>query len=194
MGCSRRLSWGLFGPLALAWLVGCAPRRAPSARPALAVVAPIAPAWLDHEELADGLAGTGLAQANPQGDQAGQRAAALADARVRLKGKLKTRVERLVTELNRRMLVATPGQPIQPEVLNRLITHLSAELAAQASDSIQFWTDPADATLYAWVGLTRQHLDRVLAAAAQGQLRKAVDQGEPLGPALAQLEAAIADT
>jgi hypothetical protein len=55
------------------------------------------------------------------------------------------------------------------------------------------WYDPSDNSLYVFVVMTKDTMDRALAGAAQSQIRKEIQQGEQsLDKALDKLDAAIA--
>ena len=91
------------GTLLLA-LVGCG-EKAPVTTPAPVTSTQTrnAPAWIDNEEIPDGLAAVGIAQANVMGDKSMQRTTAIADARTKLAGKLKVRVQNMFSQLNQQV-------------------------------------------------------------------------------------------
>jgi hypothetical protein len=184
--------------LALAGLVGCAPKLAPNTVPVTTTSVKNAPAWIDNEEIPDGLAATGIAQANPMGDKSLQRTVAIADARTKLAGKLKVRVQNMFSQLNQQVTNASAdgGKPIKTDVMNRVIENVTRQLVDQelaGTSTRSFWSDPSDGNLYVFVVMTKDTLDRALAGAAQGQIKKELAQGEQsLEHALDKLDAAIA--
>jgi len=190
----------LFLPLGLtlAGLVGCGPKRAPNTVPVTTTSVKNAPAWIDNEEIPDGLAATGIAQANPMGDKSLQRTVAIADARTKLAGKLKVRVQNMFSQLNQQVTNASAdgGKPIKTDVMNRVIENVTRQLVDQelaGTSTRSFWSDPSDGNLYVFVVMTKDTLDRAMAGAAQGQIKKELAQGEQsLEHALDKLDAAIA--
>ena len=184
--------------LALAGLVGCGPKRAPNTVPVTTTSVKNAPAWIDNEEIPDGLAATGIAQANPMGDKSLQRTVAIADARTKLAGKLKVRVQNMFSQLNQQVTNASAdgGKPIKTDVMNRVIENVTRQLVDQelaGTSTRSFWSDPSDGNLYVFVVMTKDTLDRAMAGAAQGQIKKELAQGEQsLEHALDKLDAAIA--
>jgi len=186
--------------LVLAGLVGCGgPKKAPTTVPVTTTPAKNAPAWIDNEEIPDGLAAVGIAQPNPMGDKSLQRTVAVADARTKLAGKLKTRVQNMFSQLNQQVTTATADgskKPIKTDVMNRVIENTTRQLIDQelaGTTTRAFWTDPNDNNLYVFVVMTKESLDRALAGAAQSQIQREVDQGEKsLDQALDKLDAAIA--
>jgi len=184
-----------------ALLVGCGPTQAPNTVPVTTTPTKNAPAWIDNEEIPDGLAAVGIAQSNVMGDKSMQRTVAIADARTKLAGKLKVRVQNMFSQLNQQVTTAgTPeggkGKPIRSEVMNRVIENVTRQLVDQelAGTTVRnFWNDPADGNLYVFVVMTKDSMDRALAGAAQSQIRKEIAQGEQsLEKALDKLDAAIA--
>jgi len=176
--------------LALAGLVGCAPKLAPNTVPVTTTSVKNAPAWIDNEEIPDGLAATGIAQANPMGDKSLQRTVAIADARTKLAGKLKVRVQNMFSQLNQQVTNASAdgGKPIKTDVMNRVIENVTRQLVDQ-----ELAGTSTRSNLYVFVVMTKDTLDRALAGAAQGQIKKELAQGEQsLEHALDKLDAAIA--
>jgi len=171
------------------------PRAAPDRAPDPPAPADQAPAWVDDENLPGGLAAIGIAQAGPMGDKGRQRTAAIADARTKLAAKLKVKVQSLFTLLNRQAATAASGaRPIRTEALNRVIDNVTRQLvdrelpgaAARAT-----WTDPDDGSLYLLLVMTRDNLDRALAASAKAEIRQEIGRGEPtLVPVLPRVDAA----
>lgn len=192
----------LFCPLALvlAGLVACGgAKKAPTAAPVTTTPAKNAPSWIDNEEIPDGLAAVGIAQPNPMGDKSLQRTVAIADARSKLAGKLKTRVQNMFSQLNQQVTTATADgskKPIKSDVMNRVIENVTRQLVDQelsGTSTRAFWTDPGDNNLYVFVVMTKDSLDRALAGAAQAQIQREIAQGEKsLDKALDKLDAAIA--
>jgi len=185
--------------LALAGLVACGPKQAPGTVPVTTTQAKNAPSWIDNEEIPDGLAAVGIAQPNPMGDKSLQRTVALADARTKLAGKLKVRVQNMFSQLNQQVTTAAAEdskKPIKSDVMNRVIENVTRQLVDQelAGTSVRnFWNDPTDGSLYVFVVMTKETMDRALAGAAQSQIRKEIAQGEQsLDKALDKLDAAIA--
>lgn len=189
-------------PLGIAALLaGCGPAKAPATLPVTTTPTRNAPAWIDNEEIPDGLAAVGIAQANVMGDKSMQRTVAISDARTKLAGKLKVRVQNLFSQLNQQVNNAGTapegkGKPIRTEVMNRVIENVTRQLVDQelAGTSVRhLWTDPADGNLYAFVVMTKESMDRALAGAAQSQIRREIAQGEQgLEKALDKLDAALA--
>jgi hypothetical protein len=191
----------LFVPigLALAGLVGCGSRKGPESRQVTTVQARTAPSWTDNEEIPDGLGAVGIAQANPMDDKSFQRTTAIADARTKLAGKIRVRVQNLFSQLNQQIASAAQDgarKPVRGDLMNRVAENVTRQVVDQdlAGTTVRsFWQDPSDATLYVFVVMTRETLDRALAGAAQGQLRREIAQGEQsLDKALVKLDAAIA--
>jgi hypothetical protein len=185
--------------LALAGLVGCGPKQAPNTMPVTSTPAKNAPSWIDNEEIPDGLAATGIAQANPMGDKSLQRTTAIADARTKLAGKLKVRVQNMFSQLNQQVSTAAADgtrKPIRSEVMNRVIENVTRQLVDQelaGTSTRAFWTDPTDGSLYVFVVMTKDTMDRAMANAAQAQIKKEIAEGEQsLDKALDKLDAAIA--
>jgi hypothetical protein len=186
-------------PAALLGLVACGPEKGPTAAPVTTTQTKNAPAWIDNEEIPDGLAAVGIAQANPMGDKGLQRTVAVADARTKLAGKLKVRVQNMFTQLNQQVTTAaaqTGAKPIKNDVMNRVIENVTRQLVDQelaGSITRATWTDPDGGDLYCFVVMTKDTLDRALAGAAQAQIQKEIAQGEKsLDKALDKLDAAIA--
>ena len=184
---------------ALVGLVGCAPKQAPNTVPVTTTPTKNAPSWIDNEEIPDGLAATGIAQPNPMGDKSMQRTVAIADARTKLAGKLKIRVQNMFSQLNQQSTTAAADntkKPIKTDVMNRVIENVTRQLVDQelaGTTTRGFWTDPSDGNLYVFVVMTKETMDRALAGAAQSQIRKEINQGEQsLDHALDKLDAAIA--
>jgi hypothetical protein len=185
--------------LALAGLVGCGPKQAPNTVPVTTTQAKNAPSWIDNEEIPDGLAATGIAQPNPMGDKSMQRTVAIADARTKLAGKLKVRVQNMFSQLNQQVTMAAADgskKPIKSEVMNRVIENVTRQLVDQelaGTSTRAFWTDPTDGDLYVFVVMTKDTMDRAMADAAKAQIQKEIAQGEQsLDKALDKLDAAIA--
>ena len=185
--------------LALAGLVGCGPKKAPNTIPVTTTPARNAPSWIDNEEIPDGLAATGIAQPNPMGDKALQRTVAIADARTKLAGKLKVRVQNMFSQLNQQVTTAAADssqKPIKADVVNRVIENVTRQVVDQelaGTSTRAFWTDPSDQNLYVFVVMTKDTVDHALANAAQTQIKREIDQGEQsLDKALDKLDAAIA--
>ena len=193
-----RLSLILPLGLSLAGLVGCGSKQAPTTVPVTSTPTKNAPAWIDNEEIPDGLAATGIAQANPMGDKSLQRTVAIADARTKLAGKLKVRVQNLFSQLNQQETTAASEgkKPIKTDVMNRVIENVTRQVVDQelaGTSNRAFWTDPTDGNLYVFVVMTKESMDRALAGAARNQIRKEIDQGEgSLNHALDKLDAVLA--
>jgi hypothetical protein len=185
--------------LALAGLLACGPKQAPNTIPVTTTPTKNAPSWIDNEEIPDGLAAVGIAQSNPMGDKSMQRTVAIADARGKLAGKLKVRVQNMFSQLNQQVTTAAADgtkKPIKTDVMNRVIENVTRQLVDQelsGTSTRAFWTDPSDGNLYVFVVMTKETMDRALAGAAQNQIRKELAQGErSLEHALDKLDAAIA--
>jgi len=184
--------------MALAGLVGCG-TKAPATVPVTSTPTKNAPSWIDNEEIPDGLAAVGIAQPNPMGDKSMQRTVAIADARTKLAGKLKVRVQNMFAQLNQQVTTAAADaskKPIKTDVMNRVIENVTRQLVDQelaGTSTRAFWTDPADGNLYVFVVMTKDTMDRALAGAANAQIKKEIAQGEKsLEHALDKLDAAIA--
>jgi len=185
--------------IALTGLVACGPKQAPNTVPVTTTSARNAPSWIDNEDIPDGLAAVGIAQPNPMGDKSMQRTVAIADARTKLAGKLKVRVQNMFSQLNQQVTSASADagkKPIKSDVMNRVIDNVTRQLVDQelaGTSTRAFWTDPADSNLYVFVVMTRDTMDRAMANAAQAQIKKEIAQGEQsLDKALDKLDAAIA--
>ena len=185
--------------LAILGLIGCGAKKEPTTVPVTTTPTRNAPSWIDNEEIPDGLAATGIAQANPMGDKSMQRTIALSDARSKLASKLKVRVQNMFSQLNQQVTnAASDGtkKPIKTDVMNRVIENVTRQLVDQdlaGTSPRAFWTDPADGNLYVFVVMTKETTDRALAGAAQSQIRHELAQGErSLDHALDKLDAAIA--
>jgi hypothetical protein len=185
--------------LALAGLVGCGSKRKPDTVPVTTTSSRNAPSWIDNEEIPDGLAAVGIAQPNPMRDKSLQRTVAIADARTKLAGKLKVRVQNMFSQLNQQVTTATADtsqKPIKTDVMNRVVENVTRQLVDQelaGTSTRALWTDPADGNLYVFVVMTKDTMDRALAGAAQAQIKQEIAQGEhSLDRALDKLDAAIA--
>jgi len=185
--------------IALTGLVACGPKQAPNTVPVTTTSARNAPSWIDNEDIPDGLAAVGIAQPNPMGDRSMQRTVAIADARTKLAGKLKVRVQNMFSQLNQQVTTAAADgtkKPIKTDVMNRVIDNVTRQLVDQelaGTSTRAFWTDSADGSLYVFVVMTKDTMDRAMAGAAQAQIRKEIAQGEQsLDKALDKLDAAIA--
>ena len=184
---------------ALTLFLACAPKQAPSTAQVTTTQTRNAPAWIDSEEIPDGLGAVGIAQANVMGDKSLQRTTAIADARSKLAGKMKVRVQNMFSQLNQEVTTAAADgtkKPIKSDVMNRVIDNVTRQLVDQelaGTSTRAFWTDPADGNLYVFVVMTKDTMDRAMAGAAQAQIKKEIAQGEQsLDKALDKLDAAIA--
>ena len=193
-----RLSSTLPVGLALLGLIACG-EKAPQANPVTTTATKGAPAWIDNEEIPDGLAAVGIAQPNPMGDKSVQRTVAIADGRVKLGGKIKTRVQNMFSQLNQQVTSASAdgkGKPIKSDVMNRVIENTTRNLVDQevsGTEARGFYTDPSDGTLYVQIVMTKASMDKALQGTAQAQIQKEIAAGEKdLEKALDKLDAAIA--
>jgi hypothetical protein len=180
-------------------LVGCAGTQAPVTAPVTTTQTRNAPAWIDNEEIPDGLAAVGIAQPNVMGDRALQRTVAVADARTKLAGKLKVRVQSMFSQLNQQVTTAaadTGAKPVKSDAMNRVIDNVTRQVINQelaGTNTRGTWTDPEDGSLYVFLVMTRESMDAALAATAKAQIKKEIGQGEQgLDAALDKLDAAIA--
>lgn len=179
-------------------LAGCGEKRKPQAVPVTTTQTKGAPAWIDHEELPDGLAAVGIASANIMGDKQMQRTEAQANGRSALAAKLQVRVQGLFSQLTQRMNTAATGEkkPVQAEVMQRVqenVTRQTVNETLSGSVPREFWTDPADGSLYVFMVMSKETVDRTLEGIAKAQLRQEIAQGErSLEDALDKLDAAIA--
>jgi hypothetical protein len=192
-----RLRTNLFLGSVLLSLAGCAPQQAPVATPVTSTPTRNAPAWIDQEEVAGGLAAVGIAQPNPMGDKAMQRTTAVADARSKLAGKLKVRVQHLFTLLNQQVTEASAGtQPVKSDAMNRVMESVTRQLVDQelvGATTRATWTDAQDGSLYLLLTMTREAADRAMASATKTEIRKQIAQGQPhLAPVLPKVDAAVA--
>lgn len=157
-----------------------------------------APAWIDQEEIPDGLAAVGIASMNPMGDKGVQRYEAIAQARANLAAKLKIRVQNVFLQLDQRMKSAAANDkgPVKSDVMLRVQENVARQLVDQTlmgSAPKAFWTDPADGNLYVFVVMDKETLDRSISASSQEQIRREIANGEKaLESALDKLDAAIA--
>ena len=181
-------------------LVACGTEKAPvTTVPVTTTTTRNAPAWIDNEEIPDGIASLGIAQSNPMGDKGLQRTVALADARTKMAGKMKVRVQSMFSRLDQSVTTASADgtkKPIKSDVMNRVIDNVTRQLVDQelaGTNTRATWTDPADGSLYLFLVMTKDSMDRALAGAAQAQIKKEIAQGEQsLSVALDKLDAAIA--
>lgn len=180
-------------------LVACGNEKAPVTVPVTTTTTRNAPAWIDNEEIPDGIAALGIAQPNPMGDKGMQRTVALADARTKMAGKMKVRVQSMFSRLDQSVTTASADgtkKPIKSDVMNRVIDNVTRQLVDQdlaGTVTRATWTDPADGSLYLFLVMTKDSMDRALAGAAQAQIKKEIAQGEQsLSVALDKLDAAIA--
>lgn len=180
-------------------LVACGSEKAPVSVPVTTTTTRNAPAWIDNEEIPDGIAALGIAQSNPMGDKGLQRTVALADARTKMAGKMKVRVQSMFSRLDQSVTTASADaskKPIKSDVMNRVIDNVTRQLVDQelaGTNTRATWVDPADGSLYLFLVMTKDSMDRALAGAAQAQIKKEIAQGEQsLSVALDKLDAAIA--
>jgi hypothetical protein len=181
-------------------LLGCA-ARGPETSPVTTTSARRAPAWIDNEEIPDGLAAVGIAQPNPMGDKALQRTTAVADARARLAGKLKVRIQSMFSRLDQQVATAAAGaagRPIRTEVMERVVDNVTRQLVDQdlaGAGTRAVWTDPGNGDLYVFVVMAGDALDQATAGAAHAAIQKEIAQGgQALDASLEKLDAAIAAT
>ena len=185
--------------LVLAGLVGCGAQKGPTTVAVTSTPTKNAPSWIDNEEIPDGLAAVGIAQANVMGDKGLQRTVAVADARTKLAGKLKVRVQNMFSQLNQQVTTASSDaskKPIKVDVMNRVIENVTRQVINQelaGTNTRATWTDPEDGSLYMFVVMTKDSMDTALASSAKAQIKKEIAQGEvSLNAALDKLDAAIA--
>ena len=181
----------------LVGLMACGEKK-PKPLPVTTTQTKGAPAWIDQEEIPDGLAAVGIASMNPLNDKSFQRTEAIADGRTKLAGKLKVRVQNVFSQLNQRVTAGATGdkKPLKADVMQRVQENVTRQLVDQelvGSVPRHFWTDPADGNLYVFMVMSKENLDRALAGISQAQIRKEIAQGEKdLESALDKLDAAIA--
>jgi hypothetical protein len=132
------------------------------------------------------------------GDKGFQRTVAAADARAKLAGKLKVKVQSMFTQLNQQVTTASGGtgaKPIRTDVMNRVIGNVTRQVVDQelvGSVTRATWTDPRDGSLYLFLAMSRDNVDRALAVTAKAEIRQEISQGETtLEPALPKVDAAI---
>jgi hypothetical protein len=189
-----------FGAAVLALGVACG-EKGPSAAPVTTTQAKSAPSWVDNPNVPDGLADVGIAQSNPMGDKAMQRATALADARTKLAGQLKVRVQNMFSQLNQQVTTATSdtaekkGKPIKSDVMQRVIENVSRNVIDQELQGAtvrEWWLDSGDGNLYCHLVMSKETLDRAVQQQAQKEIRHEIAQGEKsLEASLDKLDAAI---
>ena len=194
-----RLSLVLPLGLALVMVVGCGPKREPNTMPVTSTTTKNGPAWIDNEDIPDGLAAVGMAESNVGDDRSLQRTIAIADGRTKLAGKLKVRVQSMFSQLNQMVSTATAdvaSKPVKTEVMNRVIENVTRQVVDQdlVGTSVRFfWRDSSDGRQYVFVVMTKDSMDRALSGAAQKEIHKEIAQGEhSLDHALDKLDAAIA--
>jgi hypothetical protein len=195
MRLSATLSLGTF----LFALTACAPIQAPATHPVSPAHTPTAPSWIDQEEIPDGLAAVGIGQANAMADKSMQRTMALADARTKLAGKMKVRVQNLFSQLNQQMATASSGNgrnPPRTEVMNRVIENVTRQVLDQdlAGTNVRStWMDPTDGSLYLFLVMNKESMDHAMGGAAKSQIKKEIALGEQsLSAALDKLDTALA--
>jgi len=194
-----RLSGSVPVGLVLLSLLACGDKKAPQTNPVTTTASKGAPAWIDNEEIPDGLAAVGIAQPNPMGDKSMMRTVAIADGRTKLAGKIKTRVQNMFSQLNQQVTSASAdgkGKPIKSDVMSRVIENTTRNLVDQevsGTEARGFYTDPSDGTLYVQIVMTKASMDKALQGTAQAQIQKEIAAGEKdLEKALDKLDAAIA--
>jgi hypothetical protein len=179
-------------------LVACGEKAEPQAIPVTTTQTKGAPAWIDHETVSDGLAAVGIAAANPLKDKQMQRTEAMANGRSNLAAKLKIRVQSAFNQLTQQMKLTTSADrmPVSSEVMQRVqenVSHLLVDQELSGSTPREFWTDPADGTLYVFMVISKENVDSALSTIAKAQIHKEIDQGQTsLKSALDELDAAIA--
>jgi len=175
--------------------------KAPQAAPVTSTPAKAAPSWVDNPNIPDGLADVGIAQSNPMGDKSMQRSTALADARTKLAGQLKVRVQNMFSQLNQQVTTASSktekgGKPIKSDVMQRVIENVSRNIVDQELQGAtvrEWWLDPTDGNLYCHLVMSKETMERVMQQQAQKEIRHEIAQGEKaLESALDKLDAAIA--
>jgi hypothetical protein len=160
-------------PAVLAAMLACAP-PVPVAPPAQVQVEP---AWLASEATPDGLGAVGLGQPKATGDKNLQRAMAVRDAHGKLAGQLRIKVQDRFNQANGEVIRAAAegkGKPLTTEALNRIVlavTRLVEVRDLAGPDPRATWTDPADHTLYVFLVIPGQVLDRALAVACQSAVK-----------------------
>jgi len=183
----------------LATLLACAPMQVPATNPVTTTQTRNAPAWIDNEEIPDGLGAVGIAQANPMGDKGLQRTVAVADARTKLAGKLKVRVKNMFSQLNQQVTAANAGtgaKPVKTDVMNRVIENVTRQVVDQelaGTNTRATYVDPGDGDLYVFVVMTKESMAQAMAGAARKAINREIAQGEAsLDKALDKLDTAIA--
>jgi hypothetical protein len=184
----------------LAFTVACGEKK-PEAAPVTTTKAPGAPAWVDSPNIPDGLADVGYSQSNPMGDKGMMRTVALGDARVKLAGQLKVKVQSMFSQLNQQYTTAsanTGQKPIKNDVMQRMIENVTRNIVDQELQGTQvraWWQDPSDGALYCHLVMTKESMDNAMRQQANKEIRREVAQGEKaLESALDKLDAAIAAT
>lgn len=181
----------------LAVLTACGEKK-PKPLPVTTTQTKGAPAWIDQEEIPDGLAAVGIASMNPMGDKGVQRYEAIAQARANLAAKLKIRVQNVFSQLDQRMksAAASGKGPVKADVMQRVQENVARQLVDQTlmgSAPKAFWTDPADGSLYVFVVISKETLEKSISSSSEEQIRKEISNGEKaLESALDKLDAAIA--
>jgi hypothetical protein len=187
------------GAATLLFAVACG-EKAPTAA-VTTTSAKNAPKWVDNPSIPDGLADVGISQANPLGDKGMMRTTALADARAKLAGQIKVKVQSMFSQLNQQYTTGntTTGQkPIKTDVAQRMIENVTRNIVDQELQGTQvreWYTDPTDGSLYCWLVMTKETMDMVMKQQATKEIRREIAQGEKaLESALDKLDAAIAAT
>lgn len=176
--------------------------KTPETTPVTTTQAKSAPAWVDSPNIPDGLADVGIAQSNPMGDKAMQRSTALADARAKLAGQMKVRVQNMFSQLNQQVTTAASntaqkgGKPIKNDVMQRVIENVTRNVIDQELQGAtvrEWYLDPTDGSLYCHLVMSKETMERVMQQQAQKEIRHEIAQGEKaLENALDKLDAAIA--
>lgn len=189
-----------FGAIAALGL-GLACDKPVVAPPVTTTPAKNAPTWIDNPNIPDGLADVGIAQPNPMGDKSMMRTTALADARVKLAGQLKLKVQNMFSQLNQQYTTAaanTGQKPIKNDSMTRMIENVTRNLVDQELQGTQvrsWYTDPTDGNLYCHLVMTKESMENALRQQANKEIRREIAQGEKsLESALDKLDAAIAAT
>jgi len=183
----------------LALGVACG-EKAPSAAPVTTTQAKGAPSWVDSPTIPDALADVGIAQSNPMGDKGMQRSTALADARVKLAGQMKARVQNMFSQLDQQVTTAASApkgsKATRSDVMQRVIDRVTRNVVdqeLQGASVREWWLDPLDGSLYCHLVMSKETMERVMQQQAQKEIRTEIAQGEKaLESALDKLDAAIA--
>jgi len=138
------------------------------------------PDWVTNERLPEGqvpagLVAVGIAAPNPLNDKGYQRNVAISDARVKMAGKIKVKVQYLISRLDQTVSSANT-HTISADAQSRITEGISRQLInmdLEGADTIRWWTDPEDHDLYVLLFMPKDRMDsdmsKVTRTVAQGE-------------------------